>query len=351
LKSSLANPGAPGDQEVASLLKGLRQMHRRELDRWRHDHVFGQDQAKAGERRTLLVVLITAGAMVVEIAAGLAFGSMALLADGLHMASHAAALGIASAAYVLARRFAGDDRLSFGTGKVNALAGFSGALLLGVFAVGVGIESVTRLVAPQEIAYWQAILVAVLGLGVNVACAAILMGAGGHHHHHHGGDEVHGHGDPHDHHHGHPHAGEDHNLRAATLHVLADAVTSFLAIFALIGGSVFDAPWLDAAMGIVGAVLIGRWSIQLGLTSSKVLLDWQAPEDVRETLRAALEQGDDAVVDLHVWSIGPGIRAAIAGIVTHDVQPAETYKARLPDDLGIVHLTVETHLCEDARAA
>ena len=320
-------------------------MHTQNTSQWTHDHVFGQDAVKSGERRTLIVVVITLVAMVVEISAGLAFGSMALLADGLHMGSHAVALGIAFLAYVVARRFAGDARFSFGTGKINALAGFAGALLLAVFAVGVGWESVTRLINPVDIAYSQAIIVAVVGLVVNVVCAVILVGGGDHHHHHH---EHHGHGGAL---HEADHSHEDHNLRAAYLHVLADALTSVLAIVALLGGWLFGAAWLDAAMGIVGAILIARWSASLIGKSALVLLDWQAPAAVRAQIRRLFERGDDRVVDLHVWSVGPGIRAAVVSIVTHDPRPPAEYKSRVPESLGIVHLTVETHLCNDAPAS
>lgn len=320
-------------------------MHAHDLSPWRHEHVFGQDQVKAGERRTLIVVLITVIAMVIEIAAGIAFGSMALLADGLHMASHAAALGIAFLAYRIARLFAGSALFSFGTGKVNALAGFSGALFLGLFAIGVTLESLTRFVAPVEIAYSQAIIVAVLGLLVNLLCAGILWG-GGPDHHHHASDNAQGHADG-----GADHRGEDHNLRAAFLHVLADAVTSFLAIFALVGGWLLGTGWLDPMMGIVGAALIAKWSIDLTRESGKVLLDWQAPGEIQQRMRDALETDGDRVADLHVWSVGPGIRAAIVSVVSHHHRAVDDYKARLPNDLGIVHLTVEPHLCPGARAA
>ncbi|MGH6913514.1 MAG: CDF family Co(II)/Ni(II) efflux transporter DmeF, partial [Geminicoccales bacterium] len=219
-------------------------MHTQRLDWWQHEHVFGQDQVRAGERRTLLVVLLTAAMMVVEIAAGLAFGSMALLADGLHMASHATALGISVFAYVYARRFAGHPRYSFGTGKINALAGFGSAVLLVIFAATMAWESVDRLISPIPIALNQALVVATAGLVVNGA-SALILAVPGHH----------GHG-----HHGHRH---DHNLRAAYLHVLADALTSLLAIGALLAARFVDAVWLDPAMGVVGAVLVTRWSLGL----------------------------------------------------------------------------------------
>ena len=206
-------------------------MHHQSMDLWRHDHGFGQDRVRPGERSTRLVIVLTAVTMVVEIAAGLAFGSMALLADGLHMASHCAALGISAFAYWYARRHAHDPGFAFGTGKVNALAGFASALLLGMFALVMAWESLWRFVEPVPIAFDQAILVAVLGLIVNGVSAVLLLRSGADHHDHHGHHDHH-HPHPHGHHHGPVHAGDhggDHNLRAAYLHVLADAVTSILA--------------------------------------------------------------------------------------------------------------------------
>ena len=311
-------------------------MHTRSLNEWRHDHVFGQDREKPGEKRTLIVVFLTAIMMVAEIAAGIAFGSMALLADGLHMASHALALGIAMMAYVFARRLAGDERLSFGTGKINSLGGFTGALLLLVFAAAMAWESTRRLMAPISIEFNQAIFVAVIGLVVNVVSAVVLLG--GHDHHHH------------DHEHDHDHDHHDHNLRAAYLHVLADALTSVLAIVALTTGKYFGAVWLDPIMGIVGAVLIFRWSYGLLRDTGKVLLDWQAPRAMCEPIRAALETGDDKIADLHVWSVGPGIYAASISIVSHAPAEPDVYRSRLPHDLNIVHATIEVHSCEDASA-
>ena len=312
-------------------------MHTQELHHWQHDHVFGQDKMRSGERRTLIVVLLTAAAMVAEIAAGLAFGSMALLADGVHMASHALALGIALFAYVFARRYAGDARFSFGTGKVNALGGFTGAILLVLFAVGMAYESVRRLASPVEIAFDQAILVAVVGLVVNVVSAVILMGGG---HTHGQSDQENEHARHHHHHH-------DHNLRSAYLHVIADALTSVLAIVALLVGKYFGASWLDPAMGIVGAILITRWSIGLLSDSSKTLLDWQAPQALRDRLKNSLERGGDRVADIHLWSVGPGINAAAVSLVTDEPATAATYHARVPDSLRVVHMTVEVHHCSD----
>ena len=314
-------------------------MHTPSLDHWKHDHAFGQDEPTAAERRTLIVVAVTAVTMVVEVAAGLWTGSMALLADGVHMASHVLALGIAAFAYVYARRHARDSRYSFGTGKVNALGGFTGALLLAVVAVGMGWESAVRLVEPGAIDYDTAILIAVLGLVVNAVCVVIL---GGHGHDHHR-DHEHAHGHDEDHHHGHAH--EDHTLRSAYLHVLTDALTSVLAIVALLGAKYLGASWLDPVMGVVGAVLVANWSRGLLGRTAEVLLDRQAPESVRDGVRAALERGDDRIVDLHVWSIGPGAYAAVISLVTHTPLPPEEYHARIPADLAIRHVSIEIHRC------
>ena len=306
--------------------------------KWHHDHSFGQDQTRVGERRTLIVIAVTAVTMVIEIVSGIAFGSMALLADGLHMASHAAALGITAAAYVYTRRHAHDERYSFGTGKVNALGGFVSAILLALFASVMAYESVNRLFNPVEIVFNQAIAVAVLGLVVNAASLFILGG------HHAGGDGGHGHGHGHGHSHSHSHGHDDHNLRAAYLHVLADALTSLLAIFALLSGKYFGWNWMDPIMGIVGAVLVARWSWGLLRDTSHVLLDRQAPDRIRDTIRGAIEgRESNRVADLHVWSIGPNIFAAEITLVADEPKEPDHYKAMLPEDLGVVHATVEVY--------
>lgn len=319
-------------------------MHTRRLDDWRHDHTFGLDAVSHGERRTLLVALVTAAFMGVEIAGGLAFGSMALLADGLHMGSHAVALGIAVSAYVYARRRAADPRFSFGTGKVNALAGFTGALLLVGFAALMAWESVARFLEPVPIVFDWAIAVAVLGLLVNGASALVLGHGGADHaqgHEHAGGHPEHA--SPHHH---------DHNLRAAYLHVLADALTSVTAIVALVSGKFLGWVWLDPAMGIVGSLLVARWSWGLLRQTSHVLLDRQAPPEVLERVRGALEaESDDRVVDLHLWSIGPGVRAACIAVVSHAPRDPEEYRKRLPADVGLAHTTVEVHRCPGGAAA
>lgn len=326
-------------------------MHTHSMDRWQHDHTFGQHRPAAGERRTLVVVAITAITMVIEVGAGLWTGSMALLADGVHMASHVLALGISAFAYVYARRHARDVRFSFGTGKVNALGGFTGALLLAVVALGMGWESLFRLFTRGDIAFEQAIPVAVLGLLVNAASVFILGGHGHSHHddqnYNHGHHHDSGHHDHHAHgqEHGHSHSHEDHNLHSAYLHVLADALTSVLAIAALLGAKYMGAMWLDPVMGVVGALLVANWSRGLLGSTTRVLLDHQAPDHVRDEIRQAIEQGNDRIADLHVWSVGPGIRAAIVSVVTHEPKAPEHYGGLVPDDLGICHLSVEVNRC------
>jgi len=320
-------------------------MHSHQLPDWQHTHAFGQDQRRPGERRTLAVIGINLLTMFAEIWAGLAFGSMALLADGLHMGSHTAALSLTFAAYVLARRLAGSPRFSFGTGKLNALAGLVGAILLGTFALGMLGGSVDRLLNPVPIAFDAALWVAVIGLVVNTVCTVILGGAMHGDHVHHAGHDHHG---DHDHHpgHGHHRDHDDHALRSAYLHVLPDAVTSVLAIIALLAGKYAQAAWLDPLIGVLGAALVMRWALGLGRETAAVLLDRQAPPDVVERVKRAIEGIEDSLVaDLHVWSIGPGIHAAIVSLVTHHPQPLAVYKAAIPAELNVVHVTVEVDVC------
>jgi len=308
-------------------------VHTHHLNEWTHDHVFGQDQQRAGEKRTLLIVVLTATMMVVEITAGLIYGSMALLADGLHMASHTTALGISVFAYVISRRLAADPRFAFGVGKINSLAGFASAVMLLGFALVMVIESADRLINPLSIAFDQALIVAVVGLLVNGVSAWVLMSTPHEHSHTHG----------HEH---HDHHGHDHNLRAAYLHVLADAVTSLLAIVALLAGKYMGANWLDPMMGIVGAALVTRWSYGLIRDTSRVLLDNQTEEGHQVAIRRALENDStDRVTDLHVWSIGHGIYAAEIAVVSDDPKEPDYYKKLFPSTVKIVHSTVEVHRC------
>jgi len=323
-------------------------MHTHDLSAFEHEHVFGQDQVRAGERRTLVVVIITVVMMVVEITTGLLFGSMALLADGLHMASHATALGISVIAYIFVRRLAADRGFSFGTGKMNSLAGFGSAVLLAGFAAVMAVESLKRLIDPVAIAFDQALIVAAAGLVVNGASAWILVSTPHHHGHDHSHDHSHahaqgGHGerDPHT-------PREDQNLKAAYLHVLADALTSLLAIFALLAGKLFGLNWLDPVMGIVGAALVARWSIALLKETGEVLLDRQADERDLMRVRTAIEgESSDRIADLHLWSIGPGIRAAELTVVSDAPKPVDHYKSLLPEELNIRHATVEIRQCRD----
>jgi cation diffusion facilitator family transporter len=314
-------------------------MHTESIERWVHDHTFGQDRKKYAERRTLIVSIVTVLTMIVEIVAGLAFGSMALLADGLHMGSHASALAISLFAYRYTRAHARDARFNFGTGKVNSLAAFASASMLALIALAMAWESIARFLSPVSIGFNQAILVAVLGLIVNGACLAIL---GGHGHSHGKGRRKQDEED----HHAHDH--KDHNLRSAYLHVLADALTSVLAVLALLAGKYLGQQWLDPFMGLVGAALVVHWSRGLLRSSARVLLDLQAPDGVKEAIRKAIEsEGDNRVSDLHVWSVGPGIYAAEVAIVSSRPLDPDSYYSLLPKELGLVHATFETHLCAD----
>ncbi len=305
-------------------------MHTDKMDQWMHDHNFHGTNEKA-EKSTRRVVWLTVIMMVGEIAAGLAFGSMALLADGWHMGTHAAALGITLFAYAYARKHAGNDAFSFGTGKVGVLGGYSSSIVLGVVALLMAVESVDRLITPQAIQFNQAISVAVLGLVVNIV-SAFMLGGDHHHHGHHGS-----------HSHGHHH---DHNLRAAYLHVLADALTSVLAIVALFAGKSLGWVWMDPVMGIVGAIIITRWAIGLGKDTAAILLDRHDDTGAREKIVSLIEsEGDDKVVDLHVWHLNSNQLSAIVSIVTHEPKCPDHYKSLITQKMGICHLTVEVHEC------
>jgi cation diffusion facilitator family transporter len=304
-----------------------------ELEQLTHDHVFLGNAHDQNARRTLWVVLLTAGMMVVEIVAGLFYNSMALLADGFHMATHAGALGVAALAYAYAKKHANSRRYSFGTGKVGDLAGFASAMVLGLVALGIAVESAQRLLSPQSVAFGEATIIAVVGLLVNLA-SAWLLGADHHHgpghdhgHHHH--DQGHGHGN--DHHH-------DNNLRSAYVHVLADALTSVLAIVALLGGRYLGWVWLDPVMGLVGATVIAVWSWSLMRDTASVLLDAHESH-LEEEIRDFVEgPGDAQITDLHVWRVGPGAHAAIVAVKGID---GNSVRKRLREVHEIAHLTVE----------
>lgn len=304
----------------------MRQHH---IEAWQHNHVFGQDRKRSGETRALIVVGLTLAMMVWEILAGVLYGSMALLADGLHMGSHAVALGVAAFAYAYARRNAGNTQFSFGTGKVNALGGFTGAVLLAGFVLYMVIESIDRFIHPVAISFNSAIAVAAVGLIVNGVSAWIL-----------GGD---------DHDHGHDHHGHhDHNRRAAYFHVLADALTSVLAIAALVAGKYAGWNWMDPVMGLVGAALIIRWSWHLLKDTSRVLLDQQC-NDLEPGVRQAIENDETHISDLHLWAIGPDIHAGIVSIVSQAPETPAVYKQRIQAHCpSLVHVTIEPQCSLDA---
>jgi len=314
-------------------------MHTNDLSSWQHSHRFDAGN-QAGERGARVVLLITAVTMVAEIVAGLYANSMALLADGFHMSSHALAIGLSALAYAAARRHAGDSRYAFGTWKIEVLGGFASALVLLMVGALMVVGSVERLLTPQAIHYPQAIAVAVLGLLVNLVCARILGAA-----HHHGHDHGHqGHGHHADH--------EDLNLKSAYLHVLADAATSVLAIVALIGGWLWGLAWLDPAMGIVGALLIGLWAKRLLADTSRVLLDREMDHPVVDEIRAVIDEsggtGEARLTDLHVWRVGKASYACALSLVTHDRQlTPDEVRRWLSVHEEIVHATIEIHHCPE----
>ena len=312
------------------------------LDRWTHDHVFLGERHAANERRTWSVVILTATMMAAEIIGGTIFGSMALLADGWHMATHAAAIGIAAFAYRFARMHAHDARFSFGTGKVGDLAAFASAIILGLVALGIGYESAVRLYSPVAIHFREATIIAFVGLAVNLASAWLLFDRGHDHHHDHA----------HDHHHAHAHHEHDHhrdlNLRAAYLHVVADALTSILAIVALLAGRYFGWVWLDPVIGIVGALVIAQWSFTLIRSSAATLLDTMPDRNLENSIRSALETGTDRISDLHLWRVGPGHHAAIISIVADHPRAPAVYKDKLAGLSGLSHVTVEVAPCAEA---
>ncbi len=329
-------------------------MHTHSLDQHMHDHAFLGEKHDQNARRTWFVVALTLVMMVGEIVAGSFFGSMALLADGWHMGTHAAALGIAGAAYLFARRHLGNARFSFGTGKFGDLAAFSSALILGIIAVQIAYESVLRLITPVPIAYGEAIAVAVLGLCVNLVSAFLLRDDHDHHHGH-GHAHDHDHDDDHDHEH-HDHEYYDHgrhhrdnNFRAAYVHVLADAATSVLAIAALAIGLHTGWVWADPAVGLIGSIVIASWAYTLIRDAGAVLLDVSVDKKLERTIRARLEAGDDRVTDLHVWQVGPGHCAAVISIVSDAPREPASYKERLHDLKALSHVTVEVEQCQHHR--
>jgi cation diffusion facilitator family transporter len=325
-------------------------MHTHSIEPWQHGHVFLGAKHDRHERRTWFVVALTVVMMVAEIVGGTIFGSMAVVADGWHMATHAGALTIAALAYRFARRHARDPHFSFGTGKVGELAAFSSALILALIAAAIAYEALLRLAAPVKIEFEQATWLAVAGLAVNLASAWVLFDEDHHHVHGHAHDGDDDHDDEHkDAHHHHAH---DSNIRAAYVHVLADAMTSVLAIVALLAGRFYGWVFMDPLMALVGVIVIMSWSVGLIRSAGTVLLDMVPDRRLAGRIRNRLEVDGDRVSDLHLWRLGPGHVGLIAAVVSDRPQAPGFYKARLDGIKGLSHMTIEVHLCEDhARKA
>lgn len=306
-------------------------MHIHTLEQWQHSHDFSINQYHA-EKKTKIVMFLTAIIVTAEIVAGTIFGSMALLADGWHMATHVAAFGITVFAYQYARNHATDPRYTFGTGKVSVLGGFASAVALAVIACVMAFESAARLFQPQGIQFNQAIGVAMFGLAVNLVSAWLLQDNHDHSHDHHD--------------HGHDHHHQDHNLRAAYLHVLADALTSVLAIVALFAGKFLGWVWLDAVVGLVGGGVIARWSYSLVTDTGSILLDGSIDQQIKEDILTAIEEdADNRVTDLHVWYVGQNHLAATISLVTHYPQAPDYYKKFLSYIPSLSHVLVEVNHC------
>jgi cation diffusion facilitator family transporter len=309
--------------------------HILDIEDHKHTHHFQADMDGSAERRTYRVIALTLAMMVVEVVGGYIFGSMALLADGWHMGTHAGALGITAFAYAYARRNASNPAYTFGTGKVGVLGGYTSAVVLGIVALIMIWESFKRLASPVQIHFNEAIVVACIGLVVNLVSAYMLR----HTHHHERGHQKE------DHHAAHHQ--QDHNLKAAYFHVIADALTSVLAIIALFTGKALGWVWMDPIMGIVGAVIIGRWAYGLVRESSRILLDGEAHGRMIQSIRNTLESdADNRIADLHLWRVGPHDFAAIVTILTHDPRPPEYYKDLLDGYEELSHVTVEIHAYE-----
>ncbi|MEZ8202498.1 CDF family Co(II)/Ni(II) efflux transporter DmeF [Vibrio splendidus] len=311
----------------------------------RHQHNFSSHNSQ-GEKRTFYVLLLTVVTMVVEIVAGTIYGSMALLADGWHMGTHAAAFGITLFAYRYAKKHAESERFSFGTGKVSVLGGYTSAIALGIVALLMLVESVHRLFNPQAIQFNEAIIVACIGLTVNVVSMFLL----GDHHHDHGHEHGHSHSHDHDSDHGHKHGEHhhDHNLRAAYMHVLADTLTSLLAIVALLFGKFYGWNWLDAAMGMVGAVVIAKWTMNLMKQTSPILLDENIDQDYRDSVTETLTPYA-SVTDFHMWKVSGHHYSAAITLESNSDKTVSEYKQMLAKFDKINHLTLEVHSNDHAK--
>ena len=314
-------------------------MHTHSIADFRHAHVFLGEAHARNERKAWTVIAICAAMMVAEIVGGVWFGSVALVADGLHMSTHAGALLIAALAYTYSRRYADDQRLSFGTGKLGDLAAFTSAIALAMIALLIGYESLNRFFSPVPIAFNQAIPIAVVGLGVNLLSAFLLRD---HQDHHHGHSHDHRQGDD-----GHRHKAyhRDHNLRAAFVHVMADAAVSALVIIGLVAGRQFGWIWMDPLMGLIATVVIMSWSWSLVRTAGAVLLDVSPDPALSAKIAARLEQRGDRISDLHLWRVGPGHIAAVVSVVSDHPETSSSYKKRLSDLPGLSHITIEVERC------
>ena len=304
-----------------------------------HSHVFLGDDHERAERRTWVVIVLCTLMMIAEIVGGALFGSLALIADGLHMSTHAGALLLAALAYTFARKYADDPNFSFGTGKFGDLAGYSSAIVLAMIALLIAYEAVSRLLDPVPIAFNEAIPIAALGLLVNIASAWLLAGG-----HHHGHDHSHDHSHDHDHSHGHGHAEthhRDNNMRAAVVHVIADAAVSVLVIAGLLLARTFGWLWMDPLAGFIGALVIASWSIGLIRDTGAILLDRTPDPAMAEKVKAAIETEGDRVIDLHLWRLGPGHLGAIVSIATSNQREPAYYRQRLVDFADLSHVTVE----------
>jgi cation diffusion facilitator family transporter len=327
-------------------------MQSQSLARWQHAHDFLGARHGVHERRTWAVVSLTTVMMIVEIGGGTLLGSMALMADGLHMATHVAALSIAAVAYSFARKNVGNDWFSFGTGKFGELAAFASAVILAMVALLIGYESVMRLIHPVAIAFAEAIPIAVLGLGVNLLSVFLLHDHDHQaaHDHDHDDDDDHDHDHDHDHHSGPEHDHHaDHNFRAAYIHVLTDAITAVLAISALAAGAYFGWVWLDPVAGLIGFCVISVWAFGLIKSSAAVLLDAVAGHQRLALIKQRLEIDGDRVTDLHLWRVGPGHLAVIAAIATARPRPPDDYKAQLAGIDGLSHVNIEVNSDPEAN--
>jgi cation diffusion facilitator family transporter len=318
-----------------------------------HSHVFLGDSHERSEKKTWAVIWLCTAMMIAEIAGGWMFGSVALVADGVHMSTHAGALLLAALAYTYARRHAGDPRFTFGTGKFGDLAGFASAIVLAAIALLIGVESIQRLWDPEPIHFTEAIPIAVLGLAVNIASAWLL--SGGHHDgHRHGHD--HGHDHHHDDHDDNEHHAQgkmlhDNNFRAALTHVVADAAVSVLVIVALLLARAFGWLWLDPVAGIGGAVVIASWAATLIRDTGAILLDMNPDDHICEHLREVIEQDGDRLADLHLWRLGPGHLGAILSVVTPTARTESFYRQKLGAFKALSHLTIEVRAPDPSQPA